>query len=844
MKLERTTTGIIIHQPSTEVKRVVLKYFSLTNPVREYFIYSGNDRSKKPLFGREHDVIYISSGFLKINDPVIQKLPKPSVINYQTPKKVEITMNREPRSQLQRDCIEKMLNNTSNKLTIELKPGTGKQEPYSRKIPTPTPEGFTRMGDLKVGDYVFSRDGNPTQVIDIFEQGEKDVYKITFQDGRIALCGAEHLWTVKTFKNGIWKTVTTKDMINDFRRVSPWKLSHGREDPYNYKYYIPICQPVQYPHRDVPVDPWVLGCFIGNGCCTLPALTISSPDEWVPEKIAEIYGFGVKLQSPKYNPYRYVFYNKETGGLIHTKDFFKDIPEICGHYSYEKTIPDIYLYNDPDTRLNLLRGLMDTDGSIKWNGGRYNTTYTSTSKKLLEQIRWIVQSFGFGACIMIDSRKDKYTTGYCGNLTFRIPNEVKHCLFSYPPKLKLAEDAVKHKQENLYGDLLIRNIELSHREKCRCIMVDNSEHLYLTEDFIVTHNTFIATYATSKLQMKPLVIAPTTLLKNQWVEEFEGCGIPREDIATRIWDAPSKKLCVVTVSSIELDLGKDWEKLMDVIRQSAFGIKIVDEAHLHLKGVLKLDAICNIKHNWYLSATLGRSDIEEDNILNRALLDAERFIGNAIYEEYQKEYVNIYTQDIYYYPSNRLCNDHFKYGTKGLIKATYYRMLMDYKHGYPFLNNIKRMIRIAYSTKTYEGKILVLVPLLDVITRLKEELSRDPWFDKFNIVTVDGSLPLPVKRRALEEGDLILTTTMSVGTGTDIKNLACVINFDQAASSIILEQVCGRLRDRGKECWFFDITDHVKQARTFESWGRKRKMLLPYFPGVRPDIKHLPDIHC
>jgi hypothetical protein len=123
VKLERTTTGIIIHQPSTEVKRVVLKYFSLTNPVREYFIYSGNDRSKKPLFGKEHDVIYISSGFLKINDPVIQKLPKPSVINYQTPKKVEITMNREPRSQLQRDCIEKMLNNTSSKMTIELKPG-------------------------------------------------------------------------------------------------------------------------------------------------------------------------------------------------------------------------------------------------------------------------------------------------------------------------------------------------------------------------------------------------------------------------------------------------------------------------------------------------------------------------------------------------------------------------------------------------------------------------------------------------------------------------------------------------------------------------------------------------
>lgn len=482
MKLERTTTGLIIHQPSMDIKRAVLRYFSLTNPVREYFIYSGNDRKKKPLFGKEHDCIYISSGFLNIIDEAIRKLPKPTVISYQTPKKVEITMNREPRSKLQEDCIHKMLNDNSNKLTIELKPGTGK--------------------------------------------------------------------------------------------------------------------------------------------------------------------------------------------------------------------------------------------------------------------------------------------------------------------------------------------------------------------------TFIATYAASKIQMKPLVIAPTTLLKNQWVEEFEGCGIPREDIATRIWDAPDKKLCVVTIASIELELGKDWEKLMKVINDSSFGIKIVDEAHLHLKGVLKLDAICNIKHNWYLSATLGRSDPDEDNILNRALLDAERFVGNANYEEYQNEYVNIYLQDIYYNPSNKLCNEHFKYGTKGLIKATYYRMLLDYNRGVPFMNNIKRLIKIAYDTKTYDGKILVLVPLLDVIDRLKNELLNDSWYDKFNIVTVDGSLPLAVKRKALEDGDLILTTTMSVGTGTDIKNLACVINFDQAASPIILEQVCGRLRDRGKECWFFDITDHVKQAKSFESWGRKRRGLLPYFPGVKPDMKLLPPIKC
>ena len=187
-------------------------------------------------------------------------------------------MNRQPRSPLQEDCIRMLTNpnNKGGKTTVELKPGTGKYEPYSRKIPTPTEQGYTLMGDLKVGDYVFDRTGNLTKILQIFEQGERDVYKITFQDGRIALCGEEHLWTVKSHKNGIWKTVETRDMLKDFKRISPWKVKNGRDDPYAYKYYIPICQPVQYPHKDVPVDPWVLGCFIGNGCCTHDNLTISS----------------------------------------------------------------------------------------------------------------------------------------------------------------------------------------------------------------------------------------------------------------------------------------------------------------------------------------------------------------------------------------------------------------------------------------------------------------------------------------------------------------------------------------------------------------------------------------
>ena len=158
-------------------------------------------------------------------------------------------------------------------------------------------------------------------------------------------------------------------------------------------------------------------------------------------------------------------------------------------------------------------------------------------------------------------------------------------------------------------------------------------------------------YSASKLGLKPLIVTPSTLLKNQWIENLEDCGLPRDQIATNIYDAPNKLFCVVTISSIENALRDDWDGLFDTIKRSNFGIKIIDEAHLHLKGMLRLDALCNIKYNWYLSATLGRSDAAEDRILNMALLDAERFVGDKKYEEYQTEYIHVYKQDIVYNPS-------------------------------------------------------------------------------------------------------------------------------------------------------------------------------------------------
>lgn len=342
--------------------------------------------------------------------------------------------------------------------------------------------------------------------------------------------------------------------------------------------------------------------------------------------------------------------------------------------------------------------------------------------------------------------------------------------------------------------------------------------------------------------MKPLIVAPTTLLKKQWCEEFNNVGIPPEDVATNIFNAPDKKLCVVTISSIENALRDDWKALMDVINKSAFGIKIVDEAHLHLKGNLKFDAICNMRHNWYLSATLGRSDPQEDSILNRALSDASRFVGNSVYEEYQHQYINVYFQDVYYHPSSELCAQHFRYGTHGLIKATYYNMLMDYQNGEPLIRNIINITKRARGLIDY-GKMVLVIPLLNMIDKVEEAMKKDPFFQKYKFGSINGSMSLS-SRAEVMDGDIILSTIQSIGTGVDIPGLSILINFDAFKSPITSEQCVGRLRRRkdDKDCYYIDVCDHVKQARTISNWVYNRRSLLGYFTGVRPNMKVFPNL--
>ena len=379
--------------------------------------------------------------------------------------------------------------------------GVGKAEPVTNWIPTV--DGFKRMGDLEVGDYVYGRNGFPTKVTHVFDRGELDVYKVTFNDGRHILVSDEHLFGVWTrsgpkvrdvfgkVHSWNYSIIQLKDMMNDYKKEIPNKP--GR---YEYKYVLPRNGAVRRPLKPVPIDPWVLGCFIGNGCCREKYLTISSGTDEVPNKIAEKLGLIVKRNS-QFN-YNYIFYTEE-GKLIRTRDFFKDVPGIVDHYAHQKYIPREYIDNHLSVRMEILRGLMDTDGSIGHQEGdnRYHVTYSTTSRQLAKDILEILYSIGYSGKESIDKRVDKYTSGYCANIIFRVPNKFKKHLFTVSYKKAIAEEAATVEQigrnKSIYEwnhGPIVYNIEYIGKMQCRCIRVQNIEHLYLSgHDYITTHNT-------------------------------------------------------------------------------------------------------------------------------------------------------------------------------------------------------------------------------------------------------------------------------------------------------------------------------------------------------------------
>lgn len=157
---------------------------------------------------------------------------------------------------------------------------TGEGKSVSLCTPMPTPDGWKTAGDIKVGDMLFDRHGKPTKVTGVYPQGKKQIYEVHLADGRIVETADEHLWSVYRRDRKKLQTINTVDMYNE-----------GLKEGKAYRFKIPTSKAVEYAKTNLPVDPYVLGAFLGNGVKDMQhTLGLSSGNEFVPNEIARIIG--------------------------------------------------------------------------------------------------------------------------------------------------------------------------------------------------------------------------------------------------------------------------------------------------------------------------------------------------------------------------------------------------------------------------------------------------------------------------------------------------------------------------------------------------------------------------
>lgn len=384
---------------------------------------------------------------------------------------------------------QEIVDSNEPRIIVEAGAGSGKALPNSTLIPTTN--GIKKVSDIKIGDFLYDKNGNPTKVLGVYPQGKKEVYKITFGDSREALCSNEHIWYVhkRTWgdKNK-FKEYTVNEMLKE-------KIIGNNRAA---QFYIPTSKAIEKETIDYKIPPYIIGAFLANGCCMNHSrLTLSTENEDIPKLICSFIP-NLKYKEG-YNKYKWQFFFDEPylQNFLKTKKFFKEFEkEIC-QYSYNKKIPEIYKNGSIKQRLELLQGLLDGDGSISKIGG--TICYTSTSLQLIKDIREVLWSLGYNSKLFEEKRTELYTNK-CYYILINIPNCEKHKLFLLKRKKDIALKYKNIKQKKDFDRISIRSIEkMNYKEDMTCFYVDNKEHLFLMNDYIVTHNTRVLIERIKKL---------------------------------------------------------------------------------------------------------------------------------------------------------------------------------------------------------------------------------------------------------------------------------------------------------------------------------------------------------
>ena len=388
-------------------------------------------------------------------------------------------------------------------IILAARPGMGKAQPLDSSILL-TDGTWRRMGDIAVGDAIASVDGAESRVVGVFPQGVKQVFKISFSDGRSTFACKEHLWSVM-YRDWAEPRVVDTGMLMEM-------LGKKR---YQNRLSIDVVSG-NFGGGSLPIDPYVLGVLLGDGGITGNAVRFSSADEEIVQEVhrrlsgfAEVrkvygkYAYSIVSKGAKGRSFkdgcRLPFGRRYPAQLKHN-DLHMYRPRIVypvrdalaqlglqGLGSSQKFIPSVYFSACREDRLELLRGLMDTDG---WAEAHASVRFTSSSKQLAEGVQRLVRSLG-GLCSITQK-----------NTTFTSKGEKRAGMVAWVCRIRheRAEEFFRLERKSVRAvrgrnssvRLNVASIEECGEAETQCIQVSHHSRLYVTDEYTVTHNTALA----------------------------------------------------------------------------------------------------------------------------------------------------------------------------------------------------------------------------------------------------------------------------------------------------------------------------------------------------------------
>ena len=364
--------------------------------------------------------------------------------------------------------LEAVTSGDIKRLLMNVPPGFMKL--CADSTPVPTLKGYMVHGDLMPGDCVFGPDGKPTRILSVTTKALAD-YRVTFSNGEKIECNGEHLWTVYDRFDGRKERTFSVNQLIERGSIVYVEKPTGKE---RYRYGIPDFMALEFPKKELPLDPYFLGCWLGDGTSSKPDITY---DPRHSEHISKLEGLGFvqqKIFNGTGNSVRAAFTHQGVLDKLRALGVYKN-----------KHIPEIYATASIEQRMELMAGLIDTDGTVVKD--RSKVAYTTCDKALADGVHKLAYSLGFRAYItkhaMVDYGKYKSSK----ECHYRVSFEPNSDIPTVMPNKKITRIDAARRRVMITAIEKVDNPELGH-----CIHVDRPDGLYIVGNkHVVTHNSLL-----------------------------------------------------------------------------------------------------------------------------------------------------------------------------------------------------------------------------------------------------------------------------------------------------------------------------------------------------------------